>query len=348
MDEEWRASFTQDASLFPHLLDVVSDRVMLSRLSERDYQNASFLDQRIVTDTASGQWVPWHELGFFDSSALPPAQYIFHIGHVGSTLISRLLGEIPTVFALREPQILRNLAEFGEANHRIDCLWSPEQYASRLPQALGWLSRRFHDNQTALIKASSFVSAIAGDIIGPDGKAVFLFAAPERYLETILAGPASLREMHVLSTVRIKRLEAQLQEAPAALWQMSETQKIAMSWLSEMTALFQASAGTGASPLWLNFDDFLLAPAEKLQEITKYFGHDLSDNAATALVSSPIMSTYSKAPEHKYSPDLRRQLLQQAGNRYRKEIQCALSWMDEVAKKSPLVARILDLVDEVS
>ena len=37
------------------------------------------------------------------------AHYIFHVGNVGSTLIPRLLGELADVFAVREPQPLRQL-----------------------------------------------------------------------------------------------------------------------------------------------------------------------------------------------------------------------------------------------
>ncbi|MGC8517731.1 MAG: hypothetical protein ACP5P4_04285, partial [Steroidobacteraceae bacterium] len=38
------------------------------------------------------------------------AHYIFHIGHVGSTLISRILGEHPGFHAVREPALLRAIA----------------------------------------------------------------------------------------------------------------------------------------------------------------------------------------------------------------------------------------------
>ena len=38
-------------------------------------------------------------------------RFIFHISHVGSTLLSRLLGHHPAPFSLREPATLRHLAE---------------------------------------------------------------------------------------------------------------------------------------------------------------------------------------------------------------------------------------------
>ena len=40
----------------------------------------------------------------------PPTRYIFHIGHCGSTLIARLLGELEQFLSLREPPVLMGLS----------------------------------------------------------------------------------------------------------------------------------------------------------------------------------------------------------------------------------------------
>ena len=90
---------------FPQLLDPINDRVLLVARTEQDYRDAAFLDERSLRQDAQRQVVEWADL----AAAMPPearrdVQYIFHISHVGSTLISRLLGELPQVLALREPQ----------------------------------------------------------------------------------------------------------------------------------------------------------------------------------------------------------------------------------------------------
>ena len=46
-----------------------------------------------------------------------PLHFIFHTGHVGSTLVSRLLDETGAVLSLREPSPLRTLAETSDALH---------------------------------------------------------------------------------------------------------------------------------------------------------------------------------------------------------------------------------------
>src|SRR5689334_5929495 len=111
---------------FPHLVDPINDRVLLVAKSEQDYRDAAFLDERSLRPDAQRQIVDWAAL----AAAVPPnarrdVQYIFHIGHVGSTLISRLLGELPDVFALREPLIVRTFHEMVEECGTPEALWDP-------------------------------------------------------------------------------------------------------------------------------------------------------------------------------------------------------------------------------
>ena len=63
---------------------------------------------------------PW--VAYSDERAV---HFIFHTGHVGSTLVSRLLDETGDVLSLREPLPLRTLAD------AMDVLTLPESLAER-------------------------------------------------------------------------------------------------------------------------------------------------------------------------------------------------------------------------
>src|SRR3546814_19668897 len=81
-------------------------------MSGADYRAASFLDQRALRPGAEMRAVEWKALADdVPRDARRDAQYIFHIGTVGSTLISPLLCEFPGVLALREPLLLRGFAD---------------------------------------------------------------------------------------------------------------------------------------------------------------------------------------------------------------------------------------------
>ncbi len=92
--------------LYPLAFDQGQDSVGFLRLSRARYEEASFLDQRVVAAGDEGGWAPFAVV----RAAAPLAgegDFILHIGHVGSTLLARLLGLSRRIFSLREPGALR-------------------------------------------------------------------------------------------------------------------------------------------------------------------------------------------------------------------------------------------------
>src|SRR5258708_1436206 len=98
---------------YPQKIDFLSLAVLLIQFNASAYRSASFLDDRILGPTTTGAWFPVDRVA--DASQLVtnarPLHFIFHTGHVGSTLVSRLLDETGTVLSLREPFPLRTLAD---------------------------------------------------------------------------------------------------------------------------------------------------------------------------------------------------------------------------------------------
>ena len=311
--------FSRDAGLFPHHLDIPNDQLLLTHLDEQAYREASFLDQRIITPTLQRETAAWSDLSGFKAEIQRQPDYIFHIGHVGSTLISRLLGELDDVLALREPAILRQLSDI-KLQH-VDHNWTTEQFEYRLSETVGWLSRTFHTNQRVNIKASSFVSPLATHLLQGGDNALFLFTPLELYLQTILAGEASVQEAQHLASQRLKRLTGYLDQNFLDLAELSLVQTVALGWLCEMVTLDQADRSLPETAIiWMDFDVFLQEPSKKLTQISQHFGYTITSEQADQLVSGPIMNSYSKAPEYDYSADLRRQLLAQAAQEHAEQI----------------------------
>lgn len=348
-------TFASDPSLFVHQMDVNSDQLMLMKVEEEELRAASFLDQRLLEAKPGEQpraW-QWGEFAHIapqtetpEAPARDDARFIFHIGHVGSTLIARLLGEAPDTLALREPQILRQFAELRVVEGLPHSPWAPGQVAERLPLARKWLSRTFRDRQRALIKATSFVSDIAPDLIEDSRKAVFLTLRPERYLQTILAGDASRQELAFLSGTRLQRLNRRIEGEPIKLWDLDEAKRAAMAWACEMTALNAATRaareeGARENVLWQDFDAFLAEPGDSLAAIARHLEVGISEEQAHRWVQGPIMTRYSKAPEQGYSPQLREEVLERAGRERENEIRSALRWLDAMGREHPAIAAAL-------
>src|ERR1043166_9880868 len=87
------AALGRSPELFPHSYDVGADSVSFIRLSEDNYRRASFLDARILGRQSFGRTVAWPQLqaAVAASRLEEGCHFIFHIGHTGSTLLSRLL-----------------------------------------------------------------------------------------------------------------------------------------------------------------------------------------------------------------------------------------------------------------
>ena len=351
-------SFATDPGLFVHQMDVARDRLLLTQVGEEDLRAASFLDQRLLAPKPgepprAQQWADWSVIAPQTEDAGSPARddarFIFHVGHVGSTLLARLLGEAPDTLALREPLLLRQFAELSLLEGLPHSPWAPGTVAQRLPLARKWLSRTFRPGQRALIKATSFVSDIAPDLIEASRKAVFLTLRPERYLQTILAGEASRQELAFLSGTRLQRLNRHLDGEPIRLWDLDEAKRAAMGWACEMTALNAATLaakeeGARDNVLWQDFDAFLADPGDTLARMAAHLEVGISHEQAHRWVQGPIMTRYSKAPEQGYSPQLREEVLEQAGRDHENAIRSALRWLDAMAKEHQAIAAALDRV----
>jgi len=244
---------------------------------------------------------------------------------------------------LREPQLLRSFADLKLISGKPESPWRPDLLPPRLAMAIRWLSRTFAPEERALIKATSFASEIAADAVGDGRQSLFLHVSPERYIQTILAGENSRRELAMLSGSRLNRLHDAIGARRWNLWKMPEAVRAAMSWACEMTALERAAATLpDGSVLWFDFDSFLAEPSASLAGIAAFFGAGNHPQLASKLVGGPIMQHYSKAPEHGYSPQLRDQLLAQTSSQRSGDIAAALRWLDDAAGESELIAQALD------
>src|SRR5829696_4547741 len=100
--DELLAALPVSPDAYPQRLDLARARVLLVELNEAAYQSASFLDDRILSPATRGAWLPMERIAAAVQSMHAPAplHYVFHTGHVGSTLVSRLLDTSNKVLSL--------------------------------------------------------------------------------------------------------------------------------------------------------------------------------------------------------------------------------------------------------
>jgi hypothetical protein len=336
---------------FPVRISASGREMSLVKLDETAYRTASFLDERILA-------LPYEQsacaLAIIEAAAAalaPRAHYVFHTGHAGSTLISRLIGAHAAFFSLREPALLRELAlqraAADEASSRLGA--GTLRGVPSLEVVLALLARTWRPEQRAVIKATSFVSDLAETVLaGADSPAaIFMFTTPLAYLRGILAGPNSRVESKTLAPARRRRLLRRLE--PEGIngveWRFeprSEGEQVAMNWLCEMTVLHRAAQRFGSQVRWVDFDAFLCAPGFHLEAILRTLGAAPSTGEVDALVTAPMMHQYAKAPEHAYDAALRRDVLRSADWEHGAEIKRGLEWLNQTAMHYPLVRAVLE------
>lgn len=323
-------NLTGDASW---LVQAIDPRARLARLVHMDgdtYRAASFLDDRLLSATTKSRLCGLDELvAAAEGFAAPPAGWIFHIGHVGSTLVSRLLGELPGVLSLREPRALRDLAVAGSERPRL----------ARALSAL--MARRGPTDRTVIIKATSFVSEYVHVLAAQGDRALFLYASLPNYVAGILAGENSVKELAALHDQRLERLASR--EIVLQGFDRSDAFRAAAAWACEMTSLEAgAETLTHSNALWADFDAMLTDMPLWLGRVAEHFGVAISPQRADELAASELMRRYSKAPEYDYSPSLRAELLTEATRQHRPEIRAAVAALRDAAKSAPMLARAMN------
>lgn len=328
---------------YPQKYDPVSDGILLLRVTEEMYRAASFLDDRILTPNMQGFWSPYAavENALPESQGRKPLHFIFHAGHVGSTLLSRLLDDTAPVLSLREPLPLRTLAEIHDILGRSHSLLSANDFARRLEIFLRLWSRGFGATRAVVLKATSSAGRLAPVLLAarPDAKAVYLNLAPEPYLATLLAGANALHDLRGHAQERIRRLEHFLGEPPLLLHAASTGELAAMSWLAEKFAEDRAVAAAGARVFRLDFERMLAHLEETMTDVAAHLVLPPPD--LPSLARSSTRMRYSKAPEHSYSPALRAELLTQARREHAEEIRKGLDWLAGMGRRHAAAAKFL-------
>ena len=324
----------RDATWLAQALDPAAGMVRLIAMDLERYRAVSFLDDRMLQQPVDAQIVPWPDVeSAMAAERRTDARWIFHIGHVGSTLVSRLLGELAGVLAIREPRLLRDLA-----------LRPPEVRERYSAPVTKLMSRTFAADELACVKATSFVSEIAPELVPPGERALFMYATPRNYIASILAGENSLVELRQLAPSRAQRLSRRV----STIWTAhNDAELAAIAWACEMTGLEAAADAMPDRHIeWADFDHVLEDMAGELGRVAKFFGFDADEVRLEAIASGPLMNRYSKGLEYDYSAALRRELITEATAANAPAIDDALAMLGAAAEKSPMLARTFERAGE--
>ncbi|MFD0739665.1 hypothetical protein ACFQZQ_10280 [Lysobacter koreensis] len=330
-----------DPEFLPFKLDLVGRRVLWLRLTAVQRREAAFLDDRALPANVDGGWLPLDTWLATPAAVASPAAAIFHIGHCGSTLLSRVLDAWPQVQGLREPLPLRTLAEAWPALAQPESRLSPDE-AGRLLQA-AWTrwSQPLPPATRSVVKATSSCNGLIAPLLEsqPGMRAVLLDIPLRPYLATLLKSPGSVLDAASAAGERLRDLQARGIGEDLALHGLSLPQQCALGWLAERLR-FDALAGGehAARVLRVDFEALLAQPEATLHAIAAHFV--LAPGGVPAALAAPAWGRYSKAQAHDYGRDDRAHDLALAAERHRDEIAQGVALVESLLQRHPALRAI--------
>lgn len=320
-------------------LDLVNRRGLLVKLDESGYRQASFLDNRAFRQETLGVWMPLPRIldRIEKTTAGAPLHAIFHVSHCGSTLVSRLLAELPGCLPVREPLFLLALAQARREDPAIarldDATWD------RLFSAmLRHFSRGYRPGSRTLLKATSACGNLVTPLLerSPESRALLMHADLETWLAVMLRHEDVRHNGRFYASAWLMDLRALTGRSDLRLAALADAQMFAVNWLTAMLHFEQASKAHGARVQRLDFEDLLADPAGKLKGLGGFFGFDAG--RAAEIVAGPIMSSYAKNPNTRYDKAARQQQLQESRTKSADEIAAGLKYAESLCKEIPELA----------
>lgn len=333
------AGLQQSPDYFLQNLDFANRRGLIVRVNEATYRHAAFLDERMFTPATEGAWFPLDSI--LDAAAqLPaaqPTQYIFHVGHCGSTLVSRLLGQLPGTISLREPLTLLALAmERREPDASAWRLGAAER--ERLSAAvLKLLARRYRTTDTVIVKCTSVASNLLEEVLTRNAAAhaLFLHVGLETYLASMLRAAANRESVRAYAPAWLADLRRVPQFGVALPSNLDDGQKTVLAWTMAMLHAERAARAFPARVRFADFDQLLAALPRNLAAIAGFLELSAPADGFSALLADPLLHRYAKDPKQMFDTATRARELQEARNNFHDEIHAGLEWAAKLWRETP-------------
>ena len=323
--------FSRSAAYPLYAFDPAENRAWVLHFDADDYRRASFLDQRSLGRRDISGWALDRaelDAALSPSPPLRDVHWLFHIGHCGSSLVSRLLDLVPGVLGLREPLPLLTLAHGRE---------DPAAASWEAP-VLALLARGFADSQGVIVKPTSVVTTVADRLLPSTGAACLLWVDLQTWLATMLRDSGLIDGVLTTEPLRLARQPP----LPSA---SSTGARLARAWLVEQRRwqTLAADPALAGRLIDLDFADVLRDPAPTVARLATHYGLPVPADWAQRIKASELLSRYAKDGGAHFDGNARRRELAAAAHKHADGIADGLDWAQAALAatgKTDLVSRL--------
>jgi hypothetical protein len=328
--------------MFLRDVDPLRGTAVFTPMTEQSYRASSFLDNRIVRAGEKDVVADLDDL--IDLASRLSGQrrvihYLFHVGHCGSTLVSRILGERPCYLSLREPPLLMGLSRSARALGHPGFPISRDRWESLRDLSLMTLAKTWRPGQRSLVKPTSHAGNLIPMLMRHTGqeRAIMLYTDLETHLVSMLRQHTRRETRLYGRDFRVREFSSLVPGSPETADAYEDGPLAAMSWLLQAREMVAALDDPNIGPrcMLLHFDSFLADPIHVTERICRFLGPALAVEEKPLMDSAPWLSVAAKMPGQPFSVEDRRRELAASRADNTADLTAGVRWAAALAESGP-------------
>ena len=336
-----------DPLYFPFQL-LPDQRIGFLKISKDTFKQSSFLDRRIQGADKKifslSTLAVDNQLKELKINTKKDLIHIFHISHVGSTFVSRLLESLDEIKVLREPNILRDLTrEFSKAIR-----FSSEYKKLELDSILSGILKSFlcgNESKVVIKHTSSNLSLPIGHnhIRNIEQKEILLYTKLQTFLSHSVTSLGLKGDAEGSAQTRLNQLNKICFSNFFKLNDLQYLEIVSLIWMVECSKILARKA-SNKNTLLINFDDEFTENKKKetITKIIKYIFDDNYNSLDTIMLSKEWHINSKNGEE--FSFKIRQDRIKKNKLSTEKEIEVVLGWVERICKEEPYLMPLLNYI----
>jgi len=314
---------------FLESIDLDQDQAQFLRIERGVYESSAFLDHRmhLPKNAAQRERVPLQSIPVADIPK-PRMGYIFHTAFCCSTLLTRCLASGGDCRALREPDVLMQMANYKRLGHPAYA--DKSRWLVAVEKVNRLLGRHYDEREVVLVKPTNAANNLIPEIIQLPHcpPVVLLYGSLRDFLVSIAKKEQAYRTMlrRLFNVIRMDDGQSD-QIEPRQLLELTDLQIAAFVWQLQIDHYLQTLGRFTNKPVCsLNFRHLLDQPRQTLAGLSAWFSLGFQAAHIEAIVTGNVFSRDAKHTGSKYSAAARKQEEEQTLQLFGRDIEDTLTW----------------------
>ena len=327
-----------DPALYPFDFAADGEFTKFLVVDEAMLDQSPFIDIRFEPLAKAQFWVETADLFALESGhdiSRPQPAFIFHHAFVCSTLLARCLGRIDAFFSLKEPWLIRRLADLKRANGKLS---SSARWRELVCNYVRLMCRNFATGRIPVVKATNVASNLLVDVLRfmPGCRVLYLHSDLESFLISNLKKPGETRQkipalaQGVLGDFDFLQTHAELRDTS----RLNFLQVCSLLWLVSLYNLRESMRQhPEAMVRTLDLKDFLDDPSRTLGLVSRHFGHVPDTTDTREMVDPAVMQTNAKNPTVPFGAEQRELEMSLIRASHGRELGDAMAWLTPLERE---------------